>query len=91
MKCPIQADITKDTKFVASFKPKLKEFWLSQNKGVILAGAEEFPFSIFFAPTDSRPIETLLVVECDNLEMCVRICGSSRAHESVPSRLNLFP
>jgi hypothetical protein len=29
----------------------------------------------FFAPRDSRPVETLLFVECGETELCVRVCG----------------
>jgi hypothetical protein len=75
MKCPIRGDCAVDRKFKAFMEPEMKEFWLSQNKGVIRAGAKEFPFSIFFAPRDVHSVETLLVVECEDVEICVRLCG----------------
>jgi hypothetical protein len=80
-KCAIQEEFATDKKFEAFFEPKLKEFWLSRNKGVIPAGAKEFPFSIFFAPRDMRPNETLLIVECEDVEMCVKVCGSTGGFE----------
>jgi hypothetical protein len=74
--CPILSEFPVAKRYVAFFEPKMKEYWLSQNKGVIEAGAKEFPFKVFFAPKDPRPTHTLLVVEMDDLEICVKVCGS---------------
>jgi hypothetical protein len=74
--CPIQEEFWQNKKYSAFFEPKLKEFWISQNKGVIEAGAKTFPFKVFFAPRDPRPIETILVVDCGDVEITVKVCGS---------------
>jgi hypothetical protein len=75
MKCPIQETFAEDRAFSAFLEPAKREFWLSKKSGVIEAGAKEFPFSIFFAPRDIRPVEALLVIECGDVEICVRVCG----------------
>jgi hypothetical protein len=77
MSCPIREDLGQSKMYVAFFEPKIKEFWLSQNKGKIEAGAREFPFKVFFAPRDPRPVETLLAVELEEMEVTVKVCGST--------------
>jgi hypothetical protein len=74
--CPIKEELWETRRYHAFFEPKLKEFWLSQSKGIVNAGAKEFPFKVFFAPKDPRPIETLLVVEMEDMEVTVKVCGS---------------
>jgi hypothetical protein len=81
MKVPVPEPLAVNQSFTAFFEPKMKEYWLSQSKGTIPAGAKEFPFSIYFAPRDVHPTETLLVVQCGDVEMCVKICGSTGGFE----------
>ena len=61
--CPIHADLWQKKEYNAFFDPKMKEFWISQHRGVIEAGAKVFPFKVFFAPRDPRPIEALRLSE----------------------------
>jgi hypothetical protein len=75
--CPLKEELWQRKPYKAFFEPKLKEFWLSQNKGFIEAGAKVFPFKVFFAPKDPRPIEALLVVDCGDVEITVKVCGST--------------
>jgi hypothetical protein len=77
LKCPMPERFASDVKFRAFFEPKLKEFWLSRKSGMIEAGAKDFPFSVFFAPGDSRPIE------CGEIEteLCVKVCGVTTGFE----------
>jgi hypothetical protein len=73
--CPIRTDIWQTKKYKAHFEPKRKEFWLTQYSGTIEAGAKTFPFKVFWAPKDPRPVETLLIVDCGDLEIVVKVCG----------------
>jgi hypothetical protein len=63
--------------FGAFFEPRLREFWLSEDKDTLEAGAKVFPLTVFFAPRDARPIETLLVVDLGASERTVKVCGST--------------
>jgi hypothetical protein len=74
--CPIMEAILKDEKYTAFWEPKMKEFWLSAVRGIIPKGSKEFPFKVFFAPKDPRPINNLLVVELEDREITVKVCGS---------------
>jgi hypothetical protein len=73
---PVKGEINGRKKYRVLFEPKLKEFWVSQAKGVIDAGARKFPFKVFFAPRDPRPISTLMIVDMGDEEICVQVCGS---------------
>jgi hypothetical protein len=75
--CPIQEEFWAKKPYKAFFEPKIKEFWISQGKGFIEAGSKVFPFRVFFAPKDPRPVETILVVECGDMEITVKVCGST--------------
>jgi hypothetical protein len=75
--CPIMEAFWARKAYHAFFEPKLKEFRISQSKGFIEAGAKVFPFKVFFAPKDPRPIEANLVVDCGDMEITVKVCGST--------------
>ena len=55
----------------------MKEFWLSESRGFIEAGSKVLPFKIYFAPKEPESIEALLVVECGETEITVKVCGSA--------------
>jgi hypothetical protein len=93
MECPIQESLWEDVKYRTFFEPKRREFWVDRDKGVIRAGSTLFPFRVFFAPRDARPIESLLIVDLGSQEIVVQVCGSTagfaganwgrRRHEAV--------
>jgi hypothetical protein len=72
---PIKGDVPERKKYRVLFEPKRREFWVSAPKGVIEAGAKKFPFKVFFAPRDPRPISSLMVVDMGDEEICVQVCG----------------
>lgn len=75
--CPIKGEAFLEAKrFHAFFDPPLKEFSISAQRGTIEAGATHFPFSVRFSPQSQRPLETVLVVDCIDFEICVKVCGS---------------
>jgi hypothetical protein len=75
--CPIVGEIVATTKFHAFFEPKIHHvFRLTHSRGRIEAGARVFPFKVVYTPRDTRPIETLLVVDMGDSEICVKVCGS---------------
>ena len=75
--CPVFEEFWQKKEFKAYFEPKIKEIWISPSHGVIEAGAKVFPFKVFFAPQDTRPIEALLVVDFGDKEITVKVCGST--------------
>ena len=77
--CKCMEDIEETTTYRAFWEHKRKEFWLSSAKGTIQAHAAVFPFKVFFAPVDPRPLEQLLIVELPELdrEIAVKVCGST--------------
>jgi hypothetical protein len=48
--------------YEATFDPQRPELWLSSDKGWCEPGATEFPFELFYQPTDDEEIETTLIV-----------------------------
>ena len=74
---PFSGQLWKAATYTATIQPPTKEFRLSQAKGEMAAGAKVFPFKVFFAPRDPRPIEALLVVDCGDVEITVKVCGST--------------
>jgi hypothetical protein len=75
---PVQEEFWAKKTYTAYFEPRVGEFWLSQSKGVIEAGAKTFPFQVFFAPQLPRPVDALLVIDCGDAEFTVRVCGSTK-------------
>jgi hypothetical protein len=69
-------DVWQRKGYVAHFDPKHKEFSVSANKGEIAAGAKVLPFKVFYKPRSTTPVETMLIVDCGDMEITVRLCGS---------------
>jgi hypothetical protein len=66
-------------RYHARLEPEHAELWISADKGSIEPGAREFPFALFFRPSDSHPLETTLVVEFGDFETRTRISASRRS------------
>ena len=74
---PAPQDFWAKAQYTARLDAKASEFWLSENKGVIEAGAKVLPFKVTFAPQNRRPVEALIIVEIGDIEYAVKICGST--------------
>jgi hypothetical protein len=61
----------------AHFAPEHAELWLSSDKGTIEPGASEFPFALFFGPTEVVSFETTLIVAFGDFEIHVPIVAST--------------
>jgi hypothetical protein len=60
---PLKEQMWKRQDFQARFEPVNSQLTLTENRGTIEAGAEAFPFTLVYEPTNNDPIETLLVAE----------------------------
>ena len=74
---PAPQDFWAKAQYTARLDAKASEFWLSENKGVMEAGAKVLPFTVTFAPQNRRPVEALIIVEIGDIEYAVKICGST--------------
>jgi hypothetical protein len=73
---PVKAELPEDREFSAWFEPNVKEFSLSQSRGIIEAGARVLPFEVIYAPVDAKPVDTVLIVEAHGMEIVIQVCGS---------------
>jgi hypothetical protein len=61
----------------AHFEPEHAELWLSSNKASIEPGATEFPFTLFFEPTEAGSFAATLIVSFGDFEVHVPIYAST--------------
>ena len=73
---PIREEIWQAKPFLAYFAPRCREFSITVDRGVVEAGAKVMPFKIVFAPKDSRPKETMLIVDLGDMEQVVKVTGT---------------
>jgi hypothetical protein len=66
-----------DRQYSTRWEPKRKEFWVDQSKGTVKAGSKTFPFRVFFAPRDVRPVESLLIIDMGDQEVVMQVYGST--------------
>jgi hypothetical protein len=64
-------------RFRAVFEPSIAGLWLSTESGWCEAGAGEFPFVVFFEPTEGGVFETTLIVSFGDLEVQTPIVAST--------------
>jgi hypothetical protein len=74
---PFPKQIWARRQFEARFEPEQSELWLSANKGWIEPGAREYPFVLYFEPSEAVTLETTLIVSFGEFETRTPIVAST--------------
>jgi hypothetical protein len=74
---PLKRQLSARCHIEARFEPEVAGLSLSTNKAWIEPGAVEYPFSLFFEPTEEGSFETTLVVSFGEFETQVPILAST--------------
>jgi hypothetical protein len=74
---PFPKQIWARRQYDAHFESEQSELWLSANKGSVEPGAREYPFVLYFEPTEAKTIETTLIVSFSEFEIRTPIVAST--------------
>jgi hypothetical protein len=74
---PLEKQLWARRQIEAHFEPERTELWLSSAKAWVEPGACEFPFKLFFGPTESVSLQTTLIVSFGEFEVHVPIVAST--------------